>query len=424
MICLPSLNLRHPDKYFAFADSAARSLARFAIAILVARLTGGHGYGGFAILLTIEVIAGALLNSLFVAPMVSIAPGLPEPDRSALLRRTVRRTARWSVGAGAVCLLALPFVARLETSFLALAGACASIATWGACQGARGWRQSIFGSRTALGADLAGLLIPVVIVLVAAPLGLDVVATFWWASALGGLVAFRLFGRPPGGVEPVSGEVASRVRRMGVHMSLGTVANTLCSRIQPFVLAVAGGAHVVACFAAASTLIGPVRLLSMTISGVLRPRLALYIGRGRADEARRLVMVSTISFALVGMLATAGFVVLGEWLVVCIFGEAFRDASGVLPWAAPFATIEAIGTVFVVLMQVGHRNGAAITTGIRTAATVLSLAIIWPACVRFGPAGAFAAAGAVELVFLGLLVDRVVRDQVLASEPHRVPDLL
>jgi O-antigen/teichoic acid export membrane protein len=414
MLRLPRFNLTHPDKYFALGGNVVRSLARFFVSLLIARLAGNQVYGGFVLLASAEIIVLSIITSLFVAPMVTMGPGRSAEERAALTALAFRRTVRWSIVIGLVALSSLPLALRFEVTPLAFVGFC--LTTSLSCVGAasRGWRQAEFASRRAFWADAIGLATPVAAVAMGAVAGLPVTTVYWLASAVGAALTLWRLGCPD--LAPLASldtGISRRFARMGLHMTLGTLGNTVCSRIQPFVLAAAGGSQVVAMFGGAALLIGPIRLLSMTMSNVLRPRLSWHLNQGRLDEVRRIVLIAIGGFLAVGLPAIAGAAALGDWAAVLIFGDDYRDVAPILPWAAAFAMLEAIGATLVVLAQTALPNGAACATALRTATTVAALAIVWPACSRFGAAGAFAAAAAIELLFVGLMTDRVLRDHVL-----------
>ena len=71
-------------------------------------------------------------------------------------------------------------------------------------------------------------------------------------------------------------------------------------------------------------------------------------------------------------------------------------------WGAVYATLEGIGACLVLVLQSAVERGAARATRTRAATTFLCLALIGPACIYGGAAGAFAACGAVEAVFVAL----------------------
>jgi len=413
MLRLPRIDLKHTDKYYALGGNVVRSLARLFVSLLIARLAGSQAYGGFVILATAEVIALSIITSLLVAPMMTMAPGRSPEERAGLIAFAFGRTLRWSFAIGVVMLLALPLASRVEVKPWVFVGFCLSTILWGICVAARGWRQAEFNSRRAFWADALGLTMPVAAVAAAAAAGIEVTAVYWWASAGGAALTLRRLGQPDRTpATPLGDATAHSFSRMGVHMTVGTLSNTVCSRIQPFVLVAAGGSQAVAMFGAASLLIGPLRLLSMTMSSVLRPRIAWHLNQGRTDEVRRMVLLAVGGFLTIGLPAIAAAATLGDPLVVLTLGDEYRGAGRILPWAAAFAMLEAIGATLVVLIQTALPKGPAVVTILRTATTVGALAIVWPACSRFGATGAFAAAAAVELLFVGLLTERALRELV------------
>ena len=75
MVRLAGIDLAHADKYYAFAGNVLRSLVRLFMSIMIARLAGADGYGGYVLLVAIEVIAVAVMSSLVGAPLLTMAPG-------------------------------------------------------------------------------------------------------------------------------------------------------------------------------------------------------------------------------------------------------------------------------------------------------------------------------------------------------------
>jgi O-antigen/teichoic acid export membrane protein len=411
MVRLAGIDLAHTDKYYAFAGNVVRSLARLLMSIMVARLAGADGYGSFVLLVAIEVIAVAIMGSLVGAPLLTLAPGCPAAERDQLAHHVVRRGARWAAGASLLLLLPVLLVfGRRFADPVTILGFVTSTGLWCACVGPRCWRQATFRSRRSFWADTAGLSLLVGLVAVTAIGQLEVTAFYWWASALGAAATLVGLGRPAGPAGRVPAKLASRFRSMGFHMTTGTLANTLASRIQPFVLAVVATTDMVARFGAAATLIGPIRLLSMTVAGVLRPRFSLHLARRGPGELNRLTALCVSGFVMIGTLFVGTCIVLGDWPVVLLFGEEFRGVARVLPWAGAFATLEAIGTVLLIFLQTARHSGPALVTALRTCTTVVALVTLWPACAWFGAVGAFAATTLVELLFVLLLADRLVRD--------------
>ncbi|MHC5003209.1 MAG: lipopolysaccharide biosynthesis protein [Planctomycetota bacterium] len=427
------VRLGQTDKYFALGGNLVRAGARMLIAVGLARMAGAEAYAQFVLLVAVEVIVQAISSSYYVAPMVTVGPAYPAVAASAVYRACLIKLLRWLGFALALGLLATPIAARHGIPPVTHVGFCLSAAAWALAAGGRGWRCAVFDARRALVAEglgwgvvLAGLALAVVC-------DWPLMPAFWWASAAGGALAVLVLGWPAdtgtclGRQEPVQ----RRLRSMGRHMTAGTIANSICSRIQPFVLSAAAGATIVGIFGAASTLIGPLRVLSMAMSGVLRPRVALHFGRGEPHEVRRMLSLAMAAFLVTGAGLLAVFVLSGPAIVDVVFGPSFRGLERVLPWAAAFAAIEAVGASLVVVVQAGLPNGAAVATRVRTAMTVVALAVMWPACSLYGAAGAFAAATAVEAAFVGLMIwvlragvpvdegreSGVVRATVRAPEP-------
>jgi O-antigen/teichoic acid export membrane protein len=405
------LKLGQTDKYFALGGNLVRAVARMLVAIGLARLAGPDAYASFVVLATLEVIVLAIGNSLYVAPMISVAPGCDPREQPRVLGACLRRLLRWSVGLGLLGLLGTPLATRAGVDPLAYVGFCLSTTSWSVAGGWRGWRCAGFRARRAFWSDVAGWSCPFLGLVAAAALGRDLLTGFWWSSALGGLVSVVGMGWPEtlGRHARPAPALRRQLRSMGRHMTVGTLANSACSRVQPFILAAVAGATVVGIFGAASTLIGPVRVLSMSMSGVLRHRVALHLSRGERAEVTRMVVVALGLFALAGTSLMTLFVVAGEELVELIFGSAFLGLERILPWAVAFAVFEAIGATLVVVMQTASADGAAVVTRLRIGTTVLALLLVWPACSLFGAAGAFGAAAGVEVLFVGLLADRLSR---------------
>jgi O-antigen/teichoic acid export membrane protein len=405
------MTLVHPDKYFAFGGNIARSLSRVLVAVLIARLAGESAFGIHVILIACETVIASIIMSLIAAPMMTLVPARTGIARDALVRWAATGARRMSLLAALLATAGTPLAVNAGVPLLAYLGFCVSLATWGACLSTRGWRQAGFNSARAFWADASGLSLPIVAVAIAAVLDAPVMTWFWCGNALGGLVALRVLGWPRRTNHDADAiALLSEARTMGRHMTIGTLANTLCARIQPLVLAFVGGATLVATYGASATLVGPLRLLSMTMSGVLRPRFAWHHGRGRPDELRRLTTITIGGFLVVGLPSIAVSALLGDTVGMLVFGSDLGNLSMVLPWAGAFAMLEAIGATLVVLAQTTMRRGAAIVTTIRTLTSLIALVVLWPACSNFGAIGAFAAAAALELVFVGALAERIVRE--------------
>jgi len=392
------------DKHYSLGDCAARSLARFLLAVGFARLLTKPDYAHYVLAVAVEVIVLAIANSLLVAPVVTLLPGRPMREQQWLFADAMRRLLRFTGMGLAAAFLLTPALAAWSVPPITFIGFILSLAGWSVCLLLRGRLNGRFESRRALTADILGLAVPGVALLVAITFRGDLQAWFWWSHALGSIVACAAMAdRPFFEARDVSLALRSRVRDMGLQMTIGALANSACSRIQPFVLALAGGAAAVSDFGVSATLVGPVRLLSMAVSGLLRPRVALHFNRSDNAGGSRAVWVGLGMLTAAGLALTLLLLVAGDPLARTVFGEDYAGLRPVLVIAGVFVTLEAIGAALVVLVQATLDNGPALATRIRIVCTLVSLVAIWPMCRAFGALGAFGVMAAVELAFLAVL---------------------
>jgi len=401
---LTRFRLGNSDKVYALLDNVVRSLLRFAIAVALAHLVGKADYAVFVLATAVDISLQGVANSLLVAPLITLAPGRPEPEQRALFAHTVRGLRLWLALLSGVLVLLMLAAPRWEIDPLLVAGFGLSTMLWCVCLISRGWRLARFGARRAFWGDAAAYAFLGLGLTVVALRGWDPVFAFGWLSAAAAVLAILVMGFPTRFARSLEPQLAGRVRSMRTPMAIGTVANSVCTRIHPLVLAAAGRAATVADFGAASTLVGPMRLLSMSMSGVLRPRFSLYFNRRHFGKIRRALKLTLGGFGAAGLAGILVSGLIGGRLGQLVFGSAYSDLGSVLPWAAGFATFEAVGATLVVLIQVVLPDGASLATRYRLFAMVLTLLLSWPACAGFGAAGAFAAACAIEVGFVGALL--------------------
>jgi O-antigen/teichoic acid export membrane protein len=392
------------DKFYALACNATRSLARVAFGIAVARIAGKADYAIYVALIAGEVIVTTIVQAYAVAPLITLAPGRPAIERDTLLGLAVRRTrvcAGLALGLG-VCIAPLAGIFGVRPAVM-LAFAF-STAAWCLCNLARGWKSLMFESRQALAADVAGLTVIAAGVVVAGNQGFDLLLAFFVSSTIGAFVILILL-RTPGAPSPNHFTEPSLFRQfssLSGQMMLGSAANAVGSRSQPYVLSFTAGAGAVSLFGAGATMVGPLRLMSMALSNVLRPRLSLHHHGGRTDRYREAVGMTAGALVTIGVLMVTVFVVAGDAIGEGVFGAEFVGLGQVFIWGAVYATLEGIGACLVLVLQTGVERGAAIATRSRGATTLLCLVLIGPACLYGGAAGAFAACALVEAIFVVL----------------------
>jgi len=418
------MTMRLSDKHFAFLDNMLRSLARFGISVLVARLAELDRYATFVLAASAEIATQSVITSVAIAPMISLASGRSGRDEKAVYDRGRLLTRRIVILTATIGLLAAAFAGRFGISASMVLGFSASTVAWSLVLWTRGRLSAGFRSRQGFIGDLAGLAVAMALTVAAASSGLDVVAAFWWSNAAGGFVAWALMMKGCSTGRPTALDSASHRRfgDMSRAMTVGTVAVAAAGRIQPFVLASVGGAALVGLFGVVATLIGPMRLLSMSLSNLLRPRFSLYSNTDRPERLRSTMAAAVVLVLLAGGCGTLFSAVLGGTFVRMLFGTSFTVPAGVIPLAAIYATLEAVGAIGVVCVQVVLANGAAVATRRRVVVTATTLALLWPACARFGVAGAFGTVAVLEVVFVIALFTELHR-----AEPSfglRRPDWL
>lgn len=389
------------DKLFSLGATATRSLGRLALSVAVVRALGGRAFATYALLLVVETVALTLLVCRSAAPLTTLAPGRPPAERPALLA-WAWRVQRWDVGVASALGLAAAWLARpwlpLE---VALPFLCAT-ALSGLARTPRGWRLARFQAHRVFASELLSALPPLALCAAVLAGQAGSLAGLFWAMSLGNLAALAaLYERPaPSRPRP---ELQHEAERMGRSMLAGSLGYSLGSRSQPFALAQVGGAALVAPFAAALTVSGPLRMLSMATDVVLRPRLA-HARRDRAAFGRLLAGAGALQLAC-GLSGLAALLLVGDPLVRLLYGSELPGLRAALGWALGYVTLESLASSGVVALQArGGALGAATATRLRLGVSLLSLALLLPACAWGGVAGAFLALIGCELAFLGLVL--------------------
>lgn len=412
------------DKYFAFATEIGRSLGRFALGILVARAADTDAYAGYVLLLTAEVVVQAFCSSLWVTPMLSLAPGMDEPQRSRLIAFATQRN--WVGGAIAslTLLLLMPIAGDEGVSTAHFLAFALGLFLWNGTAGVRARLQGTFQSKGVLYADVFWTLISVGGVGVAYLLDWDILLWFWLSRAVGCVVAVAWMTRAA--PVPVADEApdVERFNVMGRDMAFGSLANSACARSQPFVLAAVAAPAQLAAFGAATALVGPIRMAAVALSGVLRPRLALHFGRGDRKSGWNAVVRASAMLGGGGSLGIVLALLIGDTMAEFALGERFATLGGILAWAVAYSTIASINATLVVAIQIA--DSARTTAAMRLGAAILSMALVVPLAMTHGAVGAFASLVIAEVGYtaVGLWRLRNVEQRVRSSsgQPSDPPE--
>ncbi|MEM7245690.1 MAG: SLBB domain-containing protein [Acidobacteriota bacterium] len=397
------------DKIFALTGTGLRSLARFGFNFAVARLVGESLHASFVLAVAVEVTVLAIVQAWVVAPFLTLAPGRDADEKTALFRHSRQRLRRLSWLALLGLMACVPLASVDPARALFAGGVIASIvaAAWRALD--RGREESAFRASRALALDVLALAVHVLVVVVAIVSDLPVLATCFWAAALGNALALIIARVIRGslGATSLTPELNRRYDSLARPMTIGSMGNAVGSRLQPFVLAAAGGVSAVSSFGLAAGLVGPLRLVSMALSGVLRPRFARHVNAGEPEDLRHALKRALQLVGVLALLAAIALPLAGNVLVELLVGRAY-ELRGILLIASVFTGLEAIGAVLVVHSQCSDESGAARVTKWRLSLAFPSLALTWPAAELFGAAGAFGTMAVFEAIFVGALLSRVV----------------
>ncbi|MFO1052016.1 MAG: hypothetical protein U1F36_07365 [Planctomycetota bacterium] len=396
------------DKWHGLLRVGVNAVSRMLLGVMVARAAGAFSFAIYVGLVTVEVLASTLLTAGVLTAIGSIAPRLDATEGNALLRYGLRRAIRISILITALLAACSPVAAQLEIHDGILPLFATSTGAWLCSTATATILVARFRSRPALVGQGLAYLPAFAAVAWADHCGTDPLLALFAGSTGGHLLAVVIMQRalPEGSGEEVRPRVRAEVAAAGRIVLFGSVANSLCTRVQPFVLAAFGGPVAVGLFGAANTLVGPLRVLAGAVGDVLRPRLALHQGeRGDPRRASRLIRSAWIALLVCGVLGTIVAAWFGEGIGLRVFGPRFGGLGEVLPAAGCFVLLAAIVHVLVVAMQTQSIEGAAVATRARTVAAVISLLLVAPACSVDGARGAFLS----MILGEGLFLFRAVR---------------
>lgn len=394
------------DKYFSLLNTATRSVARLAVNLLIASLCGADVYGTFVILVSIEVIWTTLLGAGLVTPLLHMAPGLHQAQRDGLSRYVATQVLRVSLFVGIPAFILWALVGFSGLSGLVALGFAVATLLQGLLAALRSWRNLSFETWHVFWSDLFSVGIPILGALAGwFWLGADsVLWCFWWAMVLANLLAglaIICFDRR----RFFSGQYPDERLRLllktkGRPILYGSLAYSAGSRLQPIILALVATSVEVARFGGAAALVGPLRMLGMAISGVVRPRFGLYYHQADIAKVRRLMLLVCASVIGLGLTMAMLFVVVGDWLGTELLGGWYVHASKPLVLYTCYATIAGVTSFLVTALQVQSNVGSKFVAKARLLHSVMSLLLMWPACSYWGTEGAITVMAGLELVLM------------------------
>lgn len=412
MRLLNRLHRGQNDKYFLLANTGWRSLSRFGVNVLVAKLAGAETYATLVLLLTAEVIVTTLLSAWLVVPMMNTTSGSVTATRNAVGRYTLMRSIKWAGLLGLAALLVWAVIGFGKAGAVLAIGFVLYVFMACVLQVLRAWRAVCFESWHVFWSDLIVFGLPIAAILSAhySDPSMSLLHVLVWSSAASALCASLLMmgrqGRSLLQAQQVDEGMRARMASQSVPLLIGSLANTAGSRAYPILLAAIALSIEVARFGAVLTLIGPMRMLGMALSGVVRPRFALYYNQSDIVSVRKLMIkVSAMITATGGLMATA-VLFWGDLLCEVLFGDWLSGARPLLMVGVWYGTAACLGSFAVTALQTQSDRGAGYTARLRTGVSVSAIVL---AVVMTGPLGALGpllAMGITETIYTVLAYRR------------------
>ncbi|MFQ3224594.1 MAG: O-antigen/teichoic acid export membrane protein [Lentimonas sp.] len=390
MLKLPQI-FHNRDKFYGLADSAVLSLFRFGSGLAIARLGGSELFAAYILLITTSVIFQLLPSTCFIIPLLNRGTGAAPAQYGELClwaQRGVERAALVFFLLGFTLLISVP---NCPISLTMGLGFLCAASTQLLQQSIRSRLQMEFKQAHVLFADIIACSIHLLVSGYLWLQGVSLLSAFWWgatAAAITGSLLMKFQAKKlVHGADEQSEQLIRTARQQGRAMLRGSLANSACSRLQPYLLGAIANAEMLAFYGVLWTLIGPVRLLSMALTNLLRPRLALFHNQERPVEFARMYRNALSILSATGILASAAAIWLGHPSIELLFGTELAPASQWLSLALLYATLDAITTCQMIAVQIKREDGAALTARLRIHSAIISLVLVVPATVFCGLTG-------------------------------------
>lgn len=395
--------IKNTDKFYGLADSGILSLFRFGGGILIARLGGPEVFAIYLLYVTTNVIFQLIPGARYLTPLLNRGTGACPTVYGALCnwaQRGVERTALGFFILGSLLLFALP--SSLQTPLTNVGFLCAAVCLL-LQNMARTRMQMEFRLCHALSSDFISCLIHLLVATSLWLLDWHILAAYWWGACLAsayGIIRMRsLINTLSDETSAEASKVLKEAQSDGRSMLRGSIANSACSRMQPYLLSSIASIETLAYFAVLWTLIGPIRLLTVALSNLLRPRLALYRNQSRCDEFTRTYRYSIFIISACGVSASAIALVYGQGITRVLFGADLQTAGQWLYLALAYAGLDALTSAQMIATQIRYVNGAELTARLRIQSAVIALVLFVPATLWFGLSGTLMSLITAELLY-------------------------
>lgn len=381
--------------------SIVRSVLRMIATILIARSMSVSGFGFYIALITIETLCTCIINTLCTAAIPVMISG----SRSRFSLLVISIAERIQVGMTAsMVMLSLPALLIIDNQYHA--PACAFTfhiiaLSWFNAQ--RSACTSRFRSHPLLLAELLVGSIPLIPLFIAHRSAESMLSMYWTLSCL--TLCYSSLAlkdkRPPRSYARIRRIVLAGILAKGWKMTIGSLALTAQSRIQPLILGVILGSTGMGVYGAANMFGAPIRMFSMAVRSMALPRLS---ARTRLSSESTLfshnlfLMVLTIAAACV---CCVPLTIVTDPIVAIALGDRYDIPLLALPIVVWSGLLALISTYMVCEAQSIRKIG--LTSMCRWASAGVSLASIAPLTFAFGIPGACLSLAIGEIVMISSL---------------------
>lgn len=352
------------------AGQLATALAKLSGLRILTTLLTPEVFGEVSLLLGVSALGGTVFLTPIHQATLRFYPEAAKLDRVAELRRVIASlllgststalcilllgAAIWKIGlGGATSFAAIVLVGALlaadtprgfETAMLNASRRQRVFALWNACDA---WARPLLaaGAILLLGPHSASAVLGNLV-------GCVTIYTIFRKLAVS-------VPRPVGG--PAGEEWRAQIRREILGFSAPLVPLAVLGWViglsDRYVLAALVGTREAGLYAAVHGL-GSQPFLALSAIGVLtfRPVLFDAVARGQAKKEQRTVLVWLGLFAGGGALGVIAIHLLSRWIVGIALGEAFREASSLLPWIAGAYALQGVQHVFETMIYAQRRT--------------------------------------------------------------------
>jgi O-antigen/teichoic acid export membrane protein len=396
--------------------SIVRSVLRMLATILIARTMSVSGFGFYIALITIETLCTCIINALCTAAIPVMISG--SRSRFSLLIISVAERAQIALTT-ALVMLGLPVLLIVDDPYHAPVCAFSfhmiALSWFNARRSACSAR---FRCRPLLLTEILVGLLPLVPLILVKSSGEFILSMYWAVSFFSLCTASFLLRerRVAWSSARTRRVVLAAVLSKGWKMTIGTLALTAQSRIQPLILGVILGSTGMGVYGAANMFGAPIRMLAMAVRSMALPRLSV-----RARTPTHAAPLSRNGVVIACMIMVAGvccvpLAFVTESIVAITLGDGYEIPTIALPIVVWSGLLALISTYMVCEAQSISKIG--LTSICRWLGAGVSLASIAPLTLAFGISGACLTLAIGELVTIASLaisMRRIIDDPSAAT---------